>query len=137
MALIRPQGLYMTEITEIDRQHIELIDTLNDLYESMKIGGSAQKIEGIISFLLRYGKEHMDSEEELFEEARYPGKELHSREHSFFKSKVEEFSAKYHSGEKGLAQNLLSFLRTWIVEHISEEDRKFGEYYHRTQNILS
>ena len=75
-----------------------------------------------------YTVDHFQHEEKLMAEYQFPGLEEHQRVHQELIDAVQEIKARAASGTEELAQELLKFLRVWVLEHIIEVDKKYGSF---------
>lgn len=109
---------------EIDGQHEGLFAAVNTLHEAMRAGRGRHEIGETLAFLRRYTVEHFQAEEGLMAQARYPGFEAHKRLHDELTRQVLDLEDKHRSGAMTLSLSVMNFLRGWLAQHISVEDRK-------------
>jgi len=128
MAFIEWKDKFSVGIDICDNQHKGLIEILNNLHLNMKQGEANKIIGATIDKLILYTKEHFKTEEELFEEYEYPDKGSHKDEHDDFINKVSDFKSDFESGQILISVNLLQFLKTWLFDHISVSDKKYGQF---------
>lgn len=115
----------------IDLQHRQLVRTVNNLYLSLLSGKPRSVLQGILDFLAEYTVFHFRSEEKFLEKHGYPRAEQHRLEHRKFIERVEDFRAKYRTGEARLSIDMLMFLANWIRGHIMKSDKDYGEWLKR------
>jgi hemerythrin-like metal-binding protein len=117
-------------IRRIDFQHRRLVELINELYEAMVEGRAEKIISHIINELAKYTKYHFSTEEEYMKKYGYPtgDAEFHIKEHRNFVVKVLDFHKKYQKGEQRLTREVMTFLRTWLVHHILNVDKKLGNF---------
>ncbi len=115
----------------IDRQHQFLVENLNMLYIHAVAGAAREVLDKVLGNLVDYTRFHFRSEEVLMEKYRYPGLQLHRREHRAFTDRVTRFYAMWKSGETSLTLEVLRFLATWVAGHIAGTDHLFGEWLRR------
>ncbi len=128
MAVIAWKAIYETSIVTLDNEHRELIVEINRLYEAIRDKREAEVLEGILTMLEKYTVDHFEHEEQLMSQYGYPDLEEHKKVHRDLIQTVEELKEKASSGTEDLAQQLLKFLRYWLLEHIVEVDKKYGEH---------
>lgn len=134
MPLVEWNMNFLTGIREIDQHHRHLVDLLNESYEELKSGASADKIQPVIDELVRYADYHFSCEEHLMVETSYPNYAEHKKEHEIFTDRAIEFQNSFRNGQiPGVA--ILSFLSNWITHHILKTDVKFGTFVD-SRNIL-
>ena len=104
---------------------------INDLAAASEEGRGREAEASILKRLAAYTVEHFSLEERLFAERSYPAARIHKAEHDAFVKKVEVFRAAHAEGKGKLDTEMLSFLRSWLVNHISFSDRKYRPYLAR------
>ncbi len=114
---------------EIDQQHKQLIEILNELYQAFVDKEHKEKIGTIINRLEEYTKYHFGTEEKYFDLFGFYDKENHIKEHQEFREKVEEFIQKYRKQSEALTYNVMVYLRNWLNNHIMGTDRKYIECF--------
>lgn len=112
----------------IDREHRELLDTVNKLMDACSSGSGRASVESVAKFLLSYVDQHFAHEEDLQKKSSYPGYSSHRLFHENYKRKLKEIVS-------GISANVsiadLSALTTQIgilVSHIRTEDKKLAEF---------
>ncbi len=129
MAYFNWNDSYSVKIREIDAQHMELINILNELYEAMSVSKGNEIMGGIITRLIKYTRQHFTTEEKYMEKFGYPDYYDHKKEHDEFTSKVMAFDSDFRSGKVALSLSITSFLKTWLVKHISGVDKKYTAFF--------
>lgn len=110
---------------DIDRQHKELVDIINDLHASMTKGTGNKELINIMERLTRYTKEHFDFEENLLKKINHPNLQNQIKEHRRSIEKFEEFNSKLKK-EKiniNLMNELQDYLKNWLKYHILGQDQ--------------
>jgi len=128
MAVIGWKEIYETGIVALDNEHRSLIAEINRLYEAVRDKCSDRVLSEILSSLTAYTVEHFQHEEKLMAEYHFSGLDEHRKVHQALIAKVDEFRHRSDTGEDGVAQELLKFLRSWLLEHILEVDKQYGPY---------
>ncbi len=128
MAVIAWKEIYATNIVALDNEHRELIVEINRLYEALRDKRGGEVVGEILVMLEKYTIDHFAHEEKLMAEYGYSGLEEHKRIHRYLIHSVEELKEKADSGTEDLARQLLKLLRYWLLEHIVEVDKKYGEH---------
>ncbi|OHC64556.1 MAG: hypothetical protein A2045_06180 [Rhodocyclales bacterium GWA2_65_20] len=119
---------------DIDRQHQQLFAIANELYDAVRERSdvSAESLENALKKLCAYTRQHFEEEERLLQAARYPDFDRHKKSHDLLLGKVEEFEARFRSGEAEIATELLPFLvGEWLSHHIAFEDMQYAPYLNR------
>lgn len=116
-------------VAEIDSQHQQLVNFINDLSDSMKKGKGKEILAEIISGLVFYAKSHFTTEEKYFDRFGYPEAFSHKQEHRMFVEKVTQFKKDFDEGNQLVSIPVLSFLRDWLVNHINASDIKYSRFF--------
>ena len=117
------------KVNEIDDQHKHLIRLINELYKAKKEGRDKAVLQQILDELVNYSFVHFTTEEKYFIRYRYANTEEHQRCHSGFVDKITEFKEAYYDGSATLSDDLLEFLKDWLINHIKGEDRKYIDFF--------
>lgn len=119
---------YGIGISQIDEQHKKLVDLINLLYSHMKEGKGKVVISQVLNELKEYTQYHFNAEEYLMVHNLYPQHKEHKAEHDKFVSDIEDLKQKYNSGHKTITIDTFDFLKNWLITHILNLDKKFGEH---------
>lgn len=116
---------------EIDRQHQQWLELLNQLEKQLLSGTSKQdkneKIR-ILKEILDFSSIHFKDEEEIMKSCNYPNLVEHYRMHKDFHQKVYDLYREVLDGKYVLDSELISMLRNWFLGHTQNEDRKAFQY---------
>lgn len=122
-----------TGIRQIDLQHQELIDIINELDSAHLAGEAAHVLDEILPRLSAYVLFHFGTEESLISGLRGIDKhiEKHVSQHREFAEKVAALAAQRNAPGTmpGTAPDLapfLDYLKSWLVDHIMKTDRELG-----------
>lgn len=128
MSLVQWENKYSVKIPEIDKQHQHLIELLNSLYDSMRIGESKKNLQHILQELITYTDMHFKTEEKYFDLYNFSKKSDHKQHHDLLRKQVIEFNEKYLAGNTTISIELMNFLKNWIQNHIMNEDMQYSEF---------
>lgn len=121
---------YSVGFEDIDIQHQKWIEIHNDLHELL-ISGSSSDVRGATLSTLKsmkdYAMKHFSFEEEYMQTIGYPETERHKQIHRAFEGMVENYLDDMRNGEVVLNTDIMKVLRSWLVSHILNEDKKYGE----------
>ncbi|SDK90499.1 hemerythrin [Maridesulfovibrio ferrireducens] len=115
-------------VRTIDEHHMVLINMINDLYQAMRQRKTGSKVTDIVDKLLEYTKYHFGYEEKIFDKYRYPDSASHKKLHRSFENKIEEFGNSLASGKATVSNEVIRFLKDWLVKHIMIVDHKYSEF---------
>ncbi|MBP7211624.1 hemerythrin family protein [bacterium] len=119
---------FSVHIQEIDEQHKMLISYLDELYDAMQKGEAHKILKPLLKKLVGYAQTHFATEEYYFRIFDYPESQKHEAEHDAFVEKVRKFQDDFNAGKAMLSIEIADFLRNWISEHISIEDKKYSAF---------
>lgn len=116
-------------IVEIDLQHKQLVGMVNDLHDAM-LQGKANDVLGVmLRRLATYTDTHFATEERYFDRFGYDGAAVHKLQHRQFGDKVADFRRGFEEGRVLLSVDVMSFLKTWLVDHMSGIDQKYVQCF--------
>lgn len=114
---------------EIDKDHQQLIDFVNQLNDAVTDAQSEKIVGKILLELIEYTRAHFAREEKVMSAAGYPDFAAHCKIHQALTNKVLRFAQTYlRTPTEQVKRELIDFLASWLVEHIIKEDRKIGTY---------
>lgn len=131
MSMITWDDLYSVEIQEIDEQHKCLVEIMNELYTALANRSNPELVGDVLDKLVDYTRIHFAVEETLMRLFHYDDYDKHKAIHDRIVDRVEEFQAKYHQGDTHVGMELLMFLRDWLFDHISKEDKSYVKTFHK------
>lgn len=117
---------YSVNIKTIDDQHRELVNILNRLFVAVSKREGDKAIAGILDALVSYTQTHFALEERLMRQAKYKDLEPHMEEHRKLLEQLDQLCKKHLVEEKAIYFEMLSFLKTWLKEHIQGVDTKYS-----------
>ena len=112
-----------TGIKEIDGQHRQFVNLINELDDVIQTG-NADGIKHVIEGVLNHTVTHFEFEEELMRKAGFSSLKAHQQSHEFFMRKVAVLRGNFNAGEN-VSTLLLSMLKGWLANHIKGEDRDY------------
>jgi len=122
---------YYTGIDFIDKEHARLFAIADEAYELLKdqfIVDKYDYIMELIDELKEYTRYHFKHEEEYMNSIGYKRILSQKVAHDDFIEKIYEYdSERVDKNPKETLLELLDFLVTWLVEHISKADKLIGK----------
>jgi hemerythrin len=128
MALIAWEDKLSVNIKEIDEQHKNLINLVNEMHDAMKAGKGNDTIGKVLSGLVDYTKMHFATEERLMNAHGYPEYLKHKKEHDDLTRKAVDLQNQFQSGKAVLNLEVMQFLRDWLTKHIMGTDKTYGPF---------
>jgi hemerythrin-like metal-binding protein len=130
------ENKHCTGLEDIDEQHKELVDIINEVFDARKLKCTKKAMEKILKKLIKYIKIHFKYEEKKLLAAKYKKLKVQQHKHAAFTSKVKTFINHYLNGKETLNDDILKYLKQWLTEHIMYEDMKYVEYIKKNQESL-
>lgn len=130
--LVWSDEVYSLGIKKIDDQHKQLLNLINALgaivHDDKK--ANSEFLTKVINTLVDYTKNHFADEEKLLKKLHYPEYPNHSLQHRKFIAQVEEFRQAFLNSpdSKVLVGKIVTFLSTWLTQHILVEDKQYANY---------
>ena len=125
---------YLLGIPMIDNQHKKFFVILDNL-ETLNQKQEKSEIHSLINELQNYVIYHFQTEEDLMVKSQSPNIDLHVMEHELFRKKVEEFHHSYYNNNAELLNEMISFMRKWLIIHISGTDAEYADSIKSTLGI--
>jgi hemerythrin len=119
---------YSVSVKSFDAAHQKLFSLINELHSAMKSGKGRTIIAATLGELEKYTHTHFVAEEAQMERAGYPGLNHHRGEHRTFIAKVKEFKEHVEAGELSESVEVMTFLTSWLKNHIMETDKKYSAH---------
>ena len=128
MAFIEWSEEYSVRNEMIDEEHRKLIILINALHEAIKIGKGNDFVGKILLKLIDYTKIHFAHEEELMTRHHYPLLYKQKTEHKILTKEVADLYIDFLTGKKIPSNELLHFLKNWLIDHIFNFDKELGDF---------
>jgi len=125
---------YLLGIPMIDNQHKKFFVILDNLV-TLNQKQEKSEIHTVINELQNYVIYHFQTEEDLMVKSHSPNIDLHIMEHELFRKKVEEFHHSYYNNNAELLNEMISFMRKWLLIHISGTDSEYADSIKSTLGI--
>lgn len=125
MPFITWQASLNTGVESIDSQHKVLVRIINDLAKANAAGEGHTVLVGIFNDLVDYTHTHFNDEESLMKEHDYDDFSEHRAEHRRFTDQIEMHAQRFEAGSLKVDDNLLTYLKSWLLTHIMSTDRGY------------
>ncbi len=117
---------------ELDNDHKYLISLINVIEAAVNSRFRDKVLLPHISELFIYTEEHFAREEKIQGDIRYP--ETHKQKHKDLIKQLQGIRGTFEANTKGeyyntAVQELFDVLKTWLVDHILNEDMKMKPYF--------
>ncbi len=118
------QREYAIGIHRFDEEHQKLVALVNHLHVTLVVRREVEVADKVFEQLIRETRAHFTHEEDALTEAGYSEWEAHFAEHSKLLEEVVDLHRKFKMGTLS-AMLLLNFLKTWLIRHTQEVDRRY------------
>ena len=125
---------YSVHVKEIDNQHKQLFEIINNLIQVLNTAPKDEVIAEIIGKIVKYKELHFATEEKYFKQFNFEGSNEHEIAHKEFTAKVAAVQAEYQGDTISFAFALVDFLEDWLIGHLMHMDQKYVECF--TKNGL-
>jgi hemerythrin-like metal-binding protein len=109
---------------QIDQDHRQLVDLVNELHTATSQGRGQGVVARILDELIRYTVEHLQREEQLMASLNFPNLVQHKEGHDKFMEQIRDLKKKYDGGSITVASQLSTILRDWLSLHIRRNDKE-------------
>lgn len=128
MTLITWNDRFATGIPQVDDDHRRIMGIINRIDDAL-IGDQSRQVDsGTLEELAKYAEEHFALEEQLMESSGFPGLEAHRQEHHRARMLLLGLRNQHLDGRVVRSSDALSFLSTWLSEHILGTDLAYVEH---------
>lgn len=114
----------------IDQQHKQWIRYLNEVAEAVQAHIGPSQVGRTLEFLIEYTDFHFGTEEKHMAATLYPDLDAHRAKHEEMKltlaGLVQDFEEE--GATQILSEAINTLLGNWLIQHISDVDRRFGQY---------
>jgi hemerythrin len=128
VALIVWNDALSVKVDEIDVQHQQLVALINQLHDAMSQGKGREVIGSVLAGLLEYTRTHFAAEERMMVAGSYPGYPVQRAAHEALIQQVVDLRTRFLTGETVMTQEVMKFLKDWLMEHIRVLDMQLGVY---------
>jgi len=120
---------YSVGIKEIDEQHKQWVNILNELGTALLEFKGHEVVESVLKRLINFTREHFATEERLFKKYNYPEEKAHKAEHDKLLEKVSKFQQDYDRGHKMVGVDLMEYLKNWFKDHVQTTDYRYAPFF--------
>jgi hemerythrin len=130
---------YSVGIPTIDNEHKFLVSLINEMGRALHTHRSfqAQIIGDGLKNLTHCIHRHFKSEESFLLLNKYPEYDAHKAEHVALLEQLEHFDKRFRGSNQPFTEEMLLFLKDWLVTHVLLHDCKFGVYFKGKELIQS
>jgi hemerythrin len=128
MPVVEWNNSFLTGVKQIDEQHRHLVSLLNRSYDEFVAGATVEKCRALLNDVFDYTCYHFMEEELWMSLNSYPKAGQHIKEHNLFIRRLKEIREENLQSDSTISLEIMTFLTTWIAEHILKSDLDYGRY---------
>ncbi|HIJ64283.1 MAG TPA: bacteriohemerythrin [Rhodospirillaceae bacterium] len=121
---------HITGIDDIDEQHRQMVDLINQLNQSIRDKADEAVIRSLFEDLTALTRLHFDTENALMAKYCYPRRQEHNFEHGRLLADVPHFRIRL---KKGGDLFVLQSVKDWWLHHIITDDLPLGDFIRQAQ----
>lgn len=125
MTLMQWDDTMSVGVEELDDQHKQIINIINDAYEAIQ-KHDEHRMPELIDKMQEYSSVHFATEEKYLKKYNFPELQGHKFLHVKFNRDVAEFRKNLF--ETTNFSQIFVYLSRWLTNHIMEEDMKYVPY---------
>lgn len=111
-------------IPDVDHEHRELIELINELYAHLEQQDSGVKVEDFLGEIYAKISAHFALEEKIMREHNYDQYEDHKAEHERLLDEIRDIMDAYEDDAHFNESKLAACLNFWFTEHFKSKDAR-------------
>ncbi len=123
--MVEWEDKFSVGISGIDEEHKKLIGILNKAIIASEHNGNTVETLELLGDMIEYSRKHFSMEEAYMLKFKFPEYQLHKNEHLDFTDKTIMNYHNFISGDYQTANEILEYLKQWLVNHIQVTDKKY------------
>jgi len=125
MALIEWRAEFETGIADVDHEHKELVDLINELHAQMREHADEDTVRQFLGEVFAKISAHFALEETVMRKHRYDEYEAHKAEHEALLDEIRDIMDDFEAGVYSSADEALATtVRDWFVNHFKTKDAR-------------
>ena len=117
-------------VPEIDTEHKELIDLINNTYAALQAQQGSSSIMGFLGEIFAKISAHFALEESIMRKYKYDGYMEHKAEHEQLLDDIRDIMDDYEDGIMPSQDELSRRLTDWFSEHFRTQDARLHKRLH-------
>ncbi|MBF0467155.1 MAG: bacteriohemerythrin [Nitrospirae bacterium] len=122
------RDIFSLNVAQMDMQHMHFIEIGNAIIEHLQKDIDRDSLNKVFNALVDYTYYHFEAEEKLMSLYHYQVIEDHRKSHKELIRRITEYTAQVSTGDVPPKAAFIAFFESWVVKHLLEEDRKYGEF---------
>ncbi|HAR63851.1 MAG: hemerythrin [Candidatus Margulisiibacteriota bacterium] len=126
---------YSLNVANINEQHKELFELINNFYRGVDKSINKKTLSKVLAEFLNYTKYHFSTEETFLHKHDYPYYEEHKLVHDKFIMEIVDFQKAFNNDDIQPTIELLKFIKNWLISHIFIMDKQYSTYFQENDMI--
>ena len=131
--MIDRKDILLTYASLINEAQENIISTVDKAIEEMQRQKSSNELERVLSNITRDAVRQFKTEETNMKDYKYPEYQYHKEEHQDFSDKALAYRKTILNSDSKTANEVLEYLKNWLVKHFLEADKKSTEYCNKSK----
>ena len=136
MTLLSWSNQYLIGDDTIDAEHEELFRLINDFHSHWLEAHDRHTIARVFNQLIVYAETHFRHEEQIMAEHGFPKLAEHKQEHEAMVEAIFQLHRSYMEENSHLEVNTMKFVKSWLIDHIMENDYRFRDFLAKRKSIV-
>lgn len=125
MGLIEWRKEFETGVTEVDHEHQELVELINELHEQIGANASREKVSDFLGEVFAKISAHFALEETVMRKHHYDEYADHKADHEKLLDDLRDIMDDFEAGTDADYKNALgAAVRDWFVNHFKTKDAR-------------
>jgi len=130
MTLVEWRDEFKIGIEEVDFEHQELIELINELYAETKKENSAMAVMECLEEIFAKISAHFALEEKVMRDLQYDQYEDHKEDHELLLDSIMDIMDDYAAETRLDEEEFADRLNDWFVRHFSTKDARMHRFLH-------
>ena len=135
MTLLSWSTQYLIGNPVIDSEHEELFRLINTFHDHWQEKHDPQEIARVLNQLVSYTQLHFQHEEDIMQKAGYTALPEHMQAHETMVETIFRLRQLFEEKSIHLEMDAIKFAKSWLLDHILENDYRFRDFLARHKNI--
>jgi hemerythrin len=128
---------HATFLPEVDAEHRSLFRMTEELYDAVRAGHDAARVQALVLALMASIEEHFVHEERIMQAANCESYEWHRQQHDTLRKKAKGFVDEFNAGDAAAPLGLVNFITRWFKDHMGLSDRMMGAQVRNSVRLQS
>jgi len=129
MSLIEWKDEFSVGVTEVDLEHRDLIDLINDLHAVMGAGATHDKVVDTLGEIYAQISAHFALEEKFMRNSKYPAYPSHKEDHESLLDELRDIMDRVEDDGSFDEKRLSAELEKWFSDHFRTHDSKLHHHH--------